>query len=42
MFVPHSHHLADSVDDALEASTAGIRAVNSACSYSARPQHYNS
>jgi cation diffusion facilitator family transporter len=27
MFVPHSHHLADSVDDALEASTAGIRAV---------------
>jgi cation diffusion facilitator family transporter len=27
MFVPHSHDLADSVDDALEASTAGIRAV---------------
>ena len=27
MFVPHSHHLADSVDDELEASTAGIRAV---------------
>ena len=26
-FVPHSHDAADSIDDALEASTAGIRAV---------------
>jgi cation diffusion facilitator family transporter len=27
LFVPHSHDAADSIDDALEASTAGIRAV---------------
>ncbi|WP_231930058.1 cation diffusion facilitator family transporter [Friedmanniella luteola] len=27
MFVPHSHDAADSIDDALEASEAGIRAV---------------
>ena len=27
MFVPHSHDAPDSIDDALEASTAGIRAV---------------
>ena len=26
-FVPHSHDAADAIDDALEASTAGIRAV---------------
>jgi len=27
LFVPHSHDAADSIDDALEAGTAGIRAV---------------
>jgi cation diffusion facilitator family transporter len=27
LFVPHSHDVADSIDDALEASTAGIRAA---------------
>ena len=27
LFVPHSHNAADSIDDALEASTAGIRAL---------------
>jgi cation diffusion facilitator family transporter len=27
MFVPHTHDAADAVDDALEASTAGVRAV---------------
>jgi cation diffusion facilitator family transporter len=27
LFVPHSHDAADSIDDALEASTAGVRAV---------------
>jgi len=27
LFVPHSHDAADSIDDALEASTAGIRAL---------------
>lgn len=27
LFVPHSHDSSDSIDDALEASTAGIRAV---------------
>jgi Co/Zn/Cd efflux system component len=27
LFVPHSHDAADSIDDALEASTAGVRAL---------------
>ncbi|CAN5360518.1 cation diffusion facilitator family transporter [soil metagenome] len=29
LFVPHSHDAADSIDDALEASTSGIRALKS-------------
>jgi len=32
LFVPHSHDAHDSIDDALEASVAGIRAVKITCS----------
>jgi hypothetical protein len=32
LFVPHTHDAHDSIDDALEASVAGIRAVKITCS----------